>query len=202
MDTSCTINRGPYASLDTIIVIGDKTFTRYVPEYTTVRGRYAHDVATGKVAYQTTPCPGKQWAGPKPGSTERHDVAFDNDWEGGLESDLNEYYNDPDEKGRGYLRRGVKCTKCGWAAVASMHGTDPEDLSHFGLCPYWLAENYHLPDSELNRMAGSSQGTTIQLWQDYGWLTSHRGDPLEVDYDLTHDRLPIIENGMVIWPIV
>lgn len=79
---------------------------------------------------------------------------------------------------------------------------DPEDLSHFGLCPYWLAENYHLPDSELNRMAGSSQGTTIQLWQDYGWLTSHRGDPLEVDYDLTHDRLPIIENGMVIWPIV
>ena len=195
MDTSSTINRGTYASLDTVIVIGDKTFTRYVPEYTTVRERYAQDVATGKVAYQTTPCPGKQGRSPRSGSTERHDVAFEKD----LGWDLNEFYNDKD---KGYLRRAVTCTKCGWFAIASMHGTDPEDLSHFGLCPYWLPENYHRTDSGLDMMAGSSSGTTIQFWQDHGWLTSSRGDPLEVDYDLTHDRLPIIENGKVIWQIV
>jgi len=195
MDTSSTINRGTYASPDTVIVIGDKTFTRYVPEYTTVRGRYSQDVATGKVAYQTTPCPGEQDGSPRSGSTERHDVAFEDDWDG----DVPDEWNDDD---KGYLRRSVECTKCGWFAIASMHGTDPENLSHFGLCPYWMADNYHYGYSELDRMAGSPSGTTIQFWQDHGWLISSRGDPLEVDYDLTHDRLPIIENGKVIWQIV
>jgi len=128
-------------------------------------------IALGMTPYVITPCPGHDGAGGRTGGL--HDIVFEDDYDP-MDHDLAD----------GGVGRLVVCNNgCGWGSWARMHGTDPEDPSHFGLDPEWVANFQSLgPD-------------TLYFWRDYRSDSSGQKQ-------ITHDRLPIIENGKVIWPIV